>query len=150
MRVLTIRRILFASDFSRASSRAFATATTLAKTTGAALFVAHVVTPVMQLAPDQFVPASTWAEIDFGARSWADKQLATLTANAKKKGVRAAPLLLEGSPAEQVVRAARSKRADLIVLGTHGRKGFSKFFLGSVAERVVATATCPVVTVRGK
>ena len=46
--------------------------------------------------------------------------------------------------------SARATRADLIVLGTHGRRGISKFLLGSVAERVIATAPCPVVAVRGK
>jgi hypothetical protein len=51
---------------------------------------------------------------------------------------------------QQIVRMARSKRADLIVVGTHGRRGFSKFFLGSVSERVIATASCPFMTVRGK
>ena len=47
-------------------------------------------------------------------------------------------------------RAARTKRADLVVLGTHGRTGLARFFLGSVASRVVASATVPVLTVRGK
>jgi glycine betaine transporter len=59
-------------------------------------------------------------------------------------------LLLEGVPHVQITRAARSRRADLIVLGTHGRTGLAKFFLGSVASRVVSTATCSVLTVRGK
>ncbi|MGH2628444.1 MAG: universal stress protein, partial [Anaerolineales bacterium] len=55
-------------------------------------------------------------------------------------------MLLEGTPADRIVRAARSRRADLIVMGTHGRGGLAKLFLGSVAERVVATARCPVLT----
>ncbi len=59
-------------------------------------------------------------------------------------------MLLEGVAHEQIVRAARARRADLIVVGTHGRSGLARFFLGSVAGRVVATATCPVLTVRGK
>jgi nucleotide-binding universal stress UspA family protein len=59
-------------------------------------------------------------------------------------------VLVNGSPSEQIARLARSKRADLIVIGTHGRTGLAKFFLGSVANRVVSTATCPVLTVRGK
>jgi nucleotide-binding universal stress UspA family protein len=51
---------------------------------------------------------------------------------------------------EQVPRAARRSRADLIVIGTHGRSGLSKVLLGSVAERVVRFASCPVLTVRGR
>jgi nucleotide-binding universal stress UspA family protein len=57
---------------------------------------------------------------------------------------------MEGVTHEQITRAARSKRADLVVIGTHGRTGLAKFFLGSVAGRVVSTASCPVLTVRGK
>ena len=58
-------------------------------------------------------------------------------------------LLLEGVAHEQIVRAAKSKKADLTVIGTHGRTGFAKLFLGSVASRVVTAAPCPVLTVRG-
>jgi nucleotide-binding universal stress UspA family protein len=51
---------------------------------------------------------------------------------------------------EQIVRSAKRQRADLIVMGTHGRTGVARFFLGSVAARVAATAPCPVLTVRGR
>ena len=51
---------------------------------------------------------------------------------------------------EQIVRAAKAQRADLVVIGTHGRSGLAKFFVGSVAGRVVSAARCPVLTVRGK
>jgi nucleotide-binding universal stress UspA family protein len=50
----------------------------------------------------------------------------------------------------EIIKAAKSARSDVIVVDTHGRTGIPKFFLGSVAERVVRTATCPVMTVRGK
>jgi len=73
-----------------------------------------------------------------------------LTQKTRKAGVRAAGLTMEGDPARQIVRAARSKRADLVVLGTHGRTGLARFIVGSLAARVVATAPCPVVTVRGR
>ena len=71
-------------------------------------------------------------------------------AQARKNGVRAKGLLLEGIPHDRIVRAARSTRADLIVLGTHGRTGLGRVFLGSVAARVVTLAPCPVLTVRAK
>ncbi len=58
--------------------------------------------------------------------------------------------MLEGPPAEEIVRFARARRVDLIVMGTHGRRGLAKLFVGSVADRVVAAASCPVLTVRGK
>jgi nucleotide-binding universal stress UspA family protein len=59
-------------------------------------------------------------------------------------------MLLEGVAHEQIARAAKRQRADLIVMGTHGRTGMARFFLGSVAARVAATAPCPVLTVRGR
>jgi len=64
--------------------------------------------------------------------------------------MRVRTLLLEGRTAEQIVRAARSKRAGMIVIGTHGRTGLTRFLLGSVAARVLAIARCPVLTVRGR
>ena len=144
-----VRRIVCASDFSSASRKAVATAVTMAKANRAALILVHVVSPIIRLAPDQYVPSTTWEEIEIGTRAWAQEQIDRLAARAKKAGIPAAALLVEGDAAEEIVRVARSKRADLLVLGTHGRTGVSKFFLGSVAERVVATAPCPVVTVRG-
>lgn len=145
-----IRRIICASDFSSASRKAFATAVMLAKANRAAVTMVHVVTPIVRLAPDQYVASTTWEEIEIGTRAWAQEQIDRLAAKAKRAGIRATALLLEGDAPEEIVRAARLKRSDLLVLGTHGRTGLSKFFLGSVAERVVATAPCPVVTVRGK
>ena len=63
--------------------------------------------------------------------------------------MRSKTLLLEGVADQQIIRAARLKKADLIVIGTHGRTGLARLFLGSVASRVVAGARCPVMTVRG-
>ncbi len=59
-------------------------------------------------------------------------------------------MLLEGVADDQIIRAARRRKADLIVIGTHGRMGLARLFLGSVASRVVAGAKCPVLTVRGR
>jgi nucleotide-binding universal stress UspA family protein len=80
----------------------------------------------------------------------AKKQVGTLVAKARRAGVRAAGLVVAGSPYEVIARAARSKRADVLVLGTHGRTGLPRFFLGSVAAHVLATTRCPVLTVRGR
>ena len=99
---------------------------------------------------DGYVPPKVYEEIEASARAQARTQLERLVAKAKKAGARAKGLLLEGVPHEQIVRAARSRRADLVVIGTHGRTGLAKLFLGSVANRVVSTASTPVLTVRGK
>jgi nucleotide-binding universal stress UspA family protein len=145
-----MRRILFATDLSKASAKAFATAMTLTKVNRATMTIVHVVTPLSPLAPELSNRIETVEELDIEMRRWARRQVTKLTEKAKKAGLRAAGVIMEGDPARQIVRAARSKRADLVVLGTHGRTGFTRFFVGSVAGRVVATAPCPVLTVRGK
>ena len=146
-----IRRILHPSDFSRASGAAFAKAVDMAKTNRAELVVMHVLAPVVPLvAADGYVAPEVYENIERTAKVQAKKQLDTLVTKAKKAGVRAGGLLMEGVAHEQITRAARSRRVDLLVLGTHGRTGLAKFFLGSVAGRVLSTAKCPVLTVRGK
>jgi nucleotide-binding universal stress UspA family protein len=145
-----IRRILHPSDFSRASGAAFAKAIDMARTNRAELLVVHVLSPVVPMVGDGYVPPKLYEEILATSRSQAQGELRRLTAKARKAGVRVKSLLVEGSPYEQITRAARLKRADMIVIGTHGRTGLAKFFLGSVAGRVVSLASVPVLTVRGK
>jgi universal stress protein A len=143
-----VRRILHATDFSPASRKAFKTAVEMAKSNGALLVVAHVVVPFVPLVPEQYSDPAMWDQLNRQAVEWGRRQLHALGKKAVQSGVRAETLLLNGDPAQQIVRSAKSKRIDLIVVGTHGRRGFSKFFLGSVAERVLTTAPCPVVTVK--
>jgi nucleotide-binding universal stress UspA family protein len=143
-----VRRILFASDFSKASRKAFTTAVAMAKANRASLTIVHVIVPFAPIVPEQYVDGQTWELIDREARRWSQQRLRALINRAKMAGVRAAGLILEGDPAAQTVRAVRSTRADLLVVGTHGRTGLTRFFVGSVASRLVATASCPVVTVR--
>ncbi len=145
----SLRRILFASDFSKASEKAFAIALSMAKTNKATLTVLHVIAPLVPVSPDQYVGPETWRELDDETRRWTARKLAALTAKARQRGVKVVGLTADGSPAQQIVRVARSKRSDLVIIGTHGRTGLAKFFLGSVAGRVVSTAHCPVLTVRG-
>jgi nucleotide-binding universal stress UspA family protein len=146
--VKRIRRILHASDFSSASQAAFTKAIELAKASRATLTIVHVMSPVMPVTGEGYISPKVYEQVAASARAWAQKQLAKRIARAKAAGVRAKSVLLDGVPHEQIVRAA--KRADLVVMGTHGRSGLAKLFLGSVAARVVAAASCPVLTVRGK
>jgi nucleotide-binding universal stress UspA family protein len=145
-----IRRILHPSDFSRASGAAFARAVELARANRAELVLVHVIAPPVPMVGDGYISPKVYEELEASARAYAKKQLGRLAARAQKAGVRTKSLLLEGVAHEQIARAARSRRADLIVIGTHGRTGLAKFFLGSVAGRVVSIAPCPVLTVRGK
>ena len=144
-----IRRILHPSDFSPASRAAFAKAMELAKQSRAQVIVAHVLAPIMPVA-DGYMAPQAYAQIEAASRKHGKKQLDVLVARARRAGVRATGLLLEGIASDRIVRTARAKRADVIVMGTHGRTGLARLFLGSVANRVVGHAGCPVLTVRGR
>lgn len=148
-----IRRVMYASDFSAPSLAAFPHAISMAKATGAELIIIHVLpSPIPLVGEMTYIDADTWERIFTGAQAEAHKQLDVLLARARDAGIQTSGFVLDDvvvpAPADEIVRAAREKDVDLLVLGTHGRTGVARFFLGSVAERVVATAPCPVLTVR--
>jgi nucleotide-binding universal stress UspA family protein len=145
-----IKRITYASDFSPASLAAFPHALGLARLTGAELTILHVLPSALPPFIDGgYVPQEIWDQVDAGMRAQASREMDRLLAQAVDAGVRATASLVEtGVPADQIVRAAEDAKTDLLVLGTHGRTGVARFVLGSVATRVVATASCPVLTVR--
>jgi nucleotide-binding universal stress UspA family protein len=145
-----IRTILHATDFSKASARALQEATKLAQEHRARLLIVHVIEPVPYAAGAEFDGAEIYARLEDMAQRNAQSSMEKLMARLKKSSFRAESLLLRGSPHEQIVKAAKNKKADMIVIGTHGRTGLSKLFMGSVAGKVVALASCPVLTVRGK
>jgi universal stress protein A len=142
-----VRRVLHPTDFSAASRPAFRRAVALAKAERAQLIVAHVL-PAVVVLPDGYMSPDTWNQLERGQRVAAQRQLTKVLAEAKRAGVRARSVLIDmGVTHEQIVRFARARRIDLIVMGTHGRSGVVKAILGSVASRVLASAPCPVMTV---
>lgn len=144
-----VRRILFATDFSEASGGAFRKAAELARRNRAELLIAHVLgSPSFRFPPDGWVMPRMYEEMEALLRAQATKSLRSLVERARI--TRAKALLLKGLPHRSIAQAARSHRADLIVVGTHGRSGAARLILGSVAARVLATAPCPVLTVRGR
>ena len=147
-----LRRILHPSDFSRASRAAFSRAVEMTKDNRAELIVVHVWSPVVFMGGDgySYISPKVYEEMEASARAYGMKHLDALVAKARKAGARARGLLLEGVPYERITRAAKAQHVDLVVMGTHGRTGLARLFLGSVAERVVAMSPCPVMTVRGR
>jgi len=144
------RRVLHPTDFSKASSAAFARSLAEARANRGELVLVHVLAPVIPVAGEGYVSPSVYEQMSQSARAWARKQMDRLLAKARAARVRARGLVLEGVTHEQIVRAAKRQRVGIIVMGTHGRTGVARFFLGSVAARVAATAPCPVLTVRGR
>jgi nucleotide-binding universal stress UspA family protein len=145
-----MKRILHPSDFSSASQPAFKKALELAKTNRAVLDVLHVMSPVIPIYGGMSMSAKVYDDLAASTTAWARKEMERLLKKARAAGVKTTSAIVEGSPADRIVRAARARRADLIVMGTHGRTGFSRFLLGSVASRVIAASPYPVLTVRGK
>jgi universal stress protein A len=140
-------RILFATDFSDASKRAFQEAISTSRRNGAELTIAHAY-QLPNLGTPVLVSPDVYDEWDHRLREDAEKRLNTLVEEAAREGVIASALVLFGDPDEVLVQAAKDRAADLLVMGTHGRRGVSRLFLGSVASRVISTAPCPVLTVR--
>ena len=145
-----IRRIIHASDFSPASRPAFKKAVDIARSARARLLIVYAVPPIVPplMGEGVYVAPATWKDMQREARQIAQGQIDKLVKEAQRAGVAVQGLVVDGVPADQIVRLARARRADIVVIGTHGRTGFSRLFLGSVAARVVATARCPVLTVR--
>ena len=144
------KRVVFATDFSPASRKAAALAARIAKSNECALFLLHILSPFEPMVPDVYVTMTVMEDVRRASRKSAQARLDRMVAQLQRSGIAAKSALLEGSPFESIVSFARTRRADLVVLGTHGRSGFSKLLAGSVAERVVRLAPCPVLTVRGK
>jgi nucleotide-binding universal stress UspA family protein len=144
-----MKRIVYATDFSPASRPAFEKAVSMARADRAELVIVHALAPVLPPA-NGYITATAYSEIDAAARRYGTTQVDALVGRARKAGVRARGVLVDGIAHEAIVRAARKQHADMIVVGTHGRTGLAKFMLGSVAGRVVAHASCPVLTVRGR
>jgi nucleotide-binding universal stress UspA family protein len=99
---------------------------------------------------DGYVSPKVYEDLEAANRADGQKHLDTLVRRARRAGARTKSLLLEGVPHERIAQAARWKKADMVVMGTHGRTGFAKLVLGSVASRVLAVSPCPVLTVRGR
>ena len=141
------QKILMATDFSDASAPAWRRAVEMASDNRAELLVAHAYLPPYIVEMGAMSP-QMYDEWDEKLRSDVAKRLQLLVQDAAKSGVTARPLVLVGNPEETIVDAASENRVDLLVMGTHGRKGMSRFFLGSVAARVIAAAPCAVLTIR--
>jgi nucleotide-binding universal stress UspA family protein len=144
------RVILHATDFSPASRPAFARAVEVTKSLRGQLLLLHVLNPMLPMMSAQPIEPPTYSQLRQASRAWALRQLARAVTRAKAAGARATALLVEGSEAGTITRVARSRRAAMIVIGTHGRTGVERVLLGSVAARVVSLAPCPVMTVRGR
>lgn len=143
-----IRHVLCATDLSGHSRHAFDAAVGVAKASDAILVILHVSSPPV-FPSGATLDAPTMARLRQQVRARDIRSLQRLAAHARRCGVTTATLLRDGEPGAEIVRAGRSARVDLIVMGTHGRRGLRRLYCGSVAQQVATSAPCPVMTVRG-
>lgn len=144
---MTIKRILHASDFSKASQPAFKLARQLARTLKAELIVFTAVDTVMPMLGEGYVSPTVVREVWTAGRQTGKRGVDKLVRAARADGLRVRGVVGEGPASAAIVGAAKRLRAHLIVVGTHGRSGVRRLLIGSVAERVVRSAPCPVLTV---
>ena len=138
--------IVCPTDFSERSAPAEREAVRLAKALGAELVLAHVGTDATLWREGLYTPAVR-AVVE-GQRKWAADALAARAAALAAEGVTARAVVKVGLAWKEIVRVAAEEHADMIVMGTQGRTGLERLLLGSVAERVIRRAPCPVLTVR--
>jgi nucleotide-binding universal stress UspA family protein len=140
--------ILFGTDFSPASEAALRKAIEMARKERAELIIAHVYEPPAGMsysgAADEFFQADTEEKL----RTAAKKGLEPAIARARAAGVRVRGVAVAGHASHRLADLARENGAALLVVGTHGRTGIKKLLTGSVASSLIATAPCPVLTVR--
>lgn len=139
------KQVLVAIDFNGASEHALELGTSIAEAFESSLTVLHV----------WQVPLHPYMDLELSApelvrsvQRAAALRLGTTLHDLRRRLPRSQSLLRVGAPADQILAAARKVRADLLVLGTHGRRGLSHAILGSVAERIVRESAVPVLTAR--
>jgi nucleotide-binding universal stress UspA family protein len=148
--MIALTRILVATDFSDPSAAALVYGRELARSFGASLTVVHVVDDITVSAygVDSAVfitDPNLQHQFEDDAKALVDAAIS----NEDRLQLNASAVVLRSSaPAEAIVTYAHQSHTDLIVMGTHGRGGFAQLLMGSVSERVVRTAPCPVLTVR--
>lgn len=138
--------ILVPTDFSRQVAGAVDAAIDLAARYGARLKLLHVFAPLGVVVPEGFVPAGA-DEVERIIEATKER-MAPDRARAANAGIYVTCETVQGTAATEIVEVARSGAHDLIVMGTHGRTGLRRLILGSVAERVVRAAPCPVLVIR--
>ena len=141
-----VRRIVVPTDFSEGASEAWRLAQRVAQRVGSEIILVHVfVEPPPYGDPPSMVAA--W-HVLVEAEQWVAEELERWADEARKLEITVRTVVRTGSPSAEIVKLASEEQADLVSMGTHGRSGVSRVLLGSVADRVIRTAPCPVLTVR--
>lgn len=145
---MNIQRILFPTDFSELSQSAEKSACSLADKFGAELHVLHVLHDLFLIMPQTAAALLVPPEVLESVINSAEEEIQKFPPAAWASGKKVVRVVRIGSTHDTIVQYAKDNAIDLIVIGTHGRTGLPHVLLGSIAERVVQHAACPVLTVR--
>ena len=140
-----IKKILIPTDGSECSSRAAETGISLAKVLGAEIYAIYAIDPIIV---EELTKGIGTPDIKKELREKGERYLNYVVKSAEKAGIKANAILAEGEPHDQIIHYAKTKGIDLIVMGTYGRRGTKRILIGSVTERVIEYAPCPVLVVR--
>jgi nucleotide-binding universal stress UspA family protein len=144
----TINRILYATDLSSTSEPAWDEAQRLGRLFNVEILLLHVLAPPVVLPVEGYFPPNLYEEVLQDARRAVEKGLDRLLSSVAGSGLKVRLRLEEGPVATRILEVASQEAADLLVVGTHSRTGLPRAMLGSIADRMVRQATCPVLTVR--
>ncbi len=146
--MIAIKKVLLPTDFSDDSRHALTYACAFAEKFGAELHLLHVVQDLVAIVPEPGLAFPPPGDYLGELRQSAERVLATMPDAAWSAGKTVVRVVRQGPPYVEIVRYAKEAGIDLLVIGTHGRSGLAHVLLGSVAEKVVRKAPCPVLTVR--
>lgn len=147
---IELKKICVCTDFSEPALRAFDYGLTFARNFGAELHLVHVIEDIIPTVPEPGISLLPTQEIMTGLRQGSTEAMNKLLKSRDVAGVTVKEVIREGVPFREVEVYAKDQQIDLIIVGTHGRTGLTHLLLGSVAERVVRSAPCPVLTVHSK
>ena len=145
---MAVQHILVPTDFSEYADYALDYAIELAQKLQARLTLLHIIDtmPLGVVEEGSMLPPSYWQELEANLGQSMEASLNRLN----DVGLQGEPIIVHGVPFQSILDTAESRDVDLIVMGTHGRTGLTHVLMGSVAERVVRMAPCPVLVTRGK
>ena len=149
VQVMKVRSILLPTDFSECGNYALSYATSLARKFGASIICVHVIEPIVPtVGYSGMTEPLPIADISDQIEDSAERELPKFAECEECAGLEVEELIVHGDAASEIVRVARQRQVDLIVISSHGRTGLGRILFGSTAEAVVRHASCPVLVVK--
>jgi nucleotide-binding universal stress UspA family protein len=146
---MQIRSILVPTDFSECGNYALFSAASLARTFGASIICVHVIEPMVPtVGYSGMTEPLPIADISDQLEDSAERELPKIAECEEFAGLEVEELIVHGEAASEIVRVAKERKVDLIIVSSHGRTGLGRILFGSTAEAVVRHASCPVLVVK--